>query len=91
MYVIQKSVQNLGQLIQISVGSTLCYSQGTVNIFRDFINEQQNHPLALNTNKHSISTGKPFQILVSISPCYVIPKAREPIYFQHLKTDVPGS
>lgn len=62
-----------------------------VNIFRDFIQEQQNHPLALNTNKHSISTGKPFQSLVSISPCYVIPKAREEIYFQHLKTDGPGS
>lgn len=68
MYVIQELAQKPGQLIQISVGSALCYAQGTVNIFRDFISEQQNHPLALNTNTRSISTGKPFQILVSIFP-----------------------
>ena len=58
---IQKSVQNLSQPIQILVGSTLCCTQGTVNIFRYFINEQQNNPLAPNTNKHGISTGKLFQ------------------------------
>lgn len=51
MCVIQKSVQNPGQLIQILAGSTLCCAQGTVNVFRDFIHEQQNRPLALNTNK----------------------------------------
>lgn len=45
----QKSVQNLGHLVQILVGSTLCCTQGTVNIFGDFINGQQNYLLALNT------------------------------------------
>lgn len=29
--------------------------------FREFINEQHNHLLALNTNKHSTSTEEPFQ------------------------------
>lgn len=66
MYVLQKPGQTLGQLIQNSVGSALGYTHGTGNIFRDFIREQQNHPSALNTNTQSISTGKPFQSLVSI-------------------------
>lgn len=80
-----------GPSYPISVGSPLCNSQSPVNISRDFINKQQNHLLALNTNKRSISTAKPFQTLVSIFPCYAIPKARQAIYFQRLKTDVPGS
>jgi len=80
-----------GPSYPISVGSPLCGSQGPVSICRGFINKQQNHLLALNTNKRSISTAKPFQTLVSIFPCYAIPKARQAIYFQRLKTDVPGS
>lgn len=79
MYLRQKSAQNLGHLIQISAGSTLCYSQGTVNI-------------SGNSSMSSTTTFWPWT-QTNTAPAQrnrFRLKARETTYFQHLKTDVPG-